>query len=90
MRKDGVFSTDPRRQMSTFQKLLPNWCYLALSKERRKDLKEHSSSKNIFVSELYLPTMACEILKERISSADVLLIGAIFRLQKYLNASHLN
>lgn len=75
MKKDGVFSTDPGRQMSTFQKLLPNWCYLALSEERRKDFKEHSSSKTIFVSVLYLPTMTCEILKERISSTVVLLIG---------------
>lgn len=89
MKKDGVFSTDPRRQMSTFQKLLPNWHYLALSEERKKDLKEHPSSKNIFVSELYLPTMACAVLKERLSSAVVLLIAAVFRPQKYFNASHL-
>lgn len=79
MKKNGVFSTDPRRQMSTFQKLLQNWCYLALSEKRKKDLKEHSSSKNIFVSELYLRTIACEILKQKISSAVVLLIGTIFR-----------
>lgn len=79
MKKDGVFSTDSRRQMSTFQKLLPNWHYLALLEERKNDLKEHSSSKNVFVSELYLPTMACEVLKERLSSVPVLLIVAVSR-----------
>lgn len=60
------------------------------SQKRKKDLKEHSSSKNIFVSELYLPTMACEVLKERLSSAVVLLIVEVCTPQKYFNASRLN
>lgn len=73
--------------MSTFQKLLPNWHYLALSEERGggEDLKEHSKSKNIFVSELYLPTMACELLKEKLNPAVMLLIVAVSRSQKYFN-----
>lgn len=90
MKKDGVFSTDLRRQMSTFQKLLPDWYYLALSAERKKDLKEHALSKNMFVSKLYLPTMACEVWKERLGSAVVSLIVSVSRLQKYFHVSHLN
>lgn len=50
-----------------------------------KDLKEHSKSKNIFVSELYLPTMACELWKERLNPAVMLLIVAVSRSQKYFN-----
>ena len=64
--------------------------WLSQKRGKKKDLKEHSSSKNIFVSELYLPTTACEILKERLSSAVVLLIAAVSRPQKYFSASHLN
>lgn len=50
-----------------------------------EDLKEHSKSKNIFVSELYLPTMACELLKEKLNPAVMLLIVAVSRSQKYFN-----